>query len=220
MAVSKELVNVLACPKCLGPVRLSGDGSGILCARCQLQYPVRDEIPVMIVEEGISSGQVAFEEMSQASLKSVVTIQVVEGKDRGLEFTLPRGSCRALGRSLDDMESTQVFDTGGVVALDDTTKQLVLSYITQQFQQGQKVSGSAELAGPESLGTFQRLPDVALSDGSISRLHAMIFHGPSGVGVLDLVSKNGTFINGVEVESKLLKEDDIVTVGSSKLRLQ
>lgn len=218
MSISKELVSVLACPKCHGPVRLTVNETGLLCSRCQLEYPVRDDVPVMMVEEGLAAGQLAADEMSQAASAEHVTIEVVDGKSKGMEFTLSRGSCRAMGRSIDDMESTHVFDAGGVVALDDSTKQMVLSYITQQFQAAQPVSAS-EGGGKGDLGSFQRLPDVALSDGAISRLHAMMFYGPAGVGVLDLVSKNGTYVNGVEVESKLLKPGDVVSVGSTKLRL-
>jgi len=216
MAISKELVSVLACPKCHGPVRLTVNETGLLCSRCQLEYPVRDDVPVMMVEEGLAAGQLAADEMSQAASEESVTIEVVDGKSKGMEFTLSRGSCRAMGRSIDDMESTRVFDAGAVVALDDSTKQMVLSYITQQFQAAPPAS---ETGGKGDLGSFQRLPDVALSDGAISRLHAMMFYGPTGVGVLDLVSKNGTFVNGVEVESRLLKPGDVVSFGSTKLRL-
>ncbi|MBI4373307.1 MAG: FHA domain-containing protein, partial [Deltaproteobacteria bacterium] len=53
-----------------------------------------------------------------------------------------------------------------------------------------------------------------------SRLHAMVFYGDSGVGILDLVSKNGTFVGGVEIESRLLKKGDIVSIGSTKIRLE
>jgi uncharacterized protein YbaR (Trm112 family) len=51
MAVSKELMEILACPQCKGKVRLLEDQSAIVCERCQLAYPVRDEIPVMLIDE-------------------------------------------------------------------------------------------------------------------------------------------------------------------------
>ncbi|QQR79779.1 MAG: FHA domain-containing protein [Deltaproteobacteria bacterium] len=71
------------------------------------------------------------------------------------------------------------------------------------------------------MGGFVRDPDVQVRDISISRLNAMIFYDESGaIGILDLVSKNGTFVNGAEVESKLLKEGDLIALGSTKLRLQ
>jgi uncharacterized protein YbaR (Trm112 family) len=53
MPVDKELLEILACPSCRGDVELQADGSGewIVCLQCGLRYPVRDGIPVMLVEE-------------------------------------------------------------------------------------------------------------------------------------------------------------------------
>jgi len=53
MAISPELIEILRCPKCKSKVELKFDESGIKCtnSECALVYPVRDEIPVMIVEE-------------------------------------------------------------------------------------------------------------------------------------------------------------------------
>lgn len=219
MAISKDLLMVLVCPKCLGPVRSSSDGSGILCARCQVQYPVRDDVPVMVAEEAISARQAAAEEEMGRMFAGTVVCYAVEGKDKGLEVTIPQGCCRAVGRSLDDLEKTRVYDTGSTVDLDDSTKRLVLNYVTQQFQGAQAEPKEIGKKKTGDIGSFRRLPDVSLSDEATSRLHAMLFHGPNGVGVLDLVSKNGTFVNGVEVESKFLKEGDIITIGGTKLRI-
>jgi uncharacterized protein YbaR (Trm112 family) len=51
MALSKELLNILVCPQCKGEVRLSKDGGALLCDRCRLAYPIRDDIPVMLIDE-------------------------------------------------------------------------------------------------------------------------------------------------------------------------
>ena len=49
----------------------------------------------------------------------------------------------------------------------------------------------------------------------------MLFYDDSGlVGILDLVSKNGTYVNGAEVESKILKKGDLITVGGTKIRFE
>ena len=48
--VSKELLEILACPACKTPVRL--DDTFIVCDACGRRYPVRDGIPVMLIEEG------------------------------------------------------------------------------------------------------------------------------------------------------------------------
>lgn len=51
MALSRELLNILACPRCKGEVHGSVDGSVIVCPQCRLAYPVRDDIPIMLIEE-------------------------------------------------------------------------------------------------------------------------------------------------------------------------
>jgi uncharacterized protein YbaR (Trm112 family) len=44
-----ELLNLLACPACKTGVRL--DTIQLVCVQCQRRYPIRDGIPVMLVEE-------------------------------------------------------------------------------------------------------------------------------------------------------------------------
>jgi uncharacterized protein YbaR (Trm112 family) len=51
MAISKDLLDILVCPLCKAPVELKPDESGLKCVQCKRVYPIRDEIPVMLVEE-------------------------------------------------------------------------------------------------------------------------------------------------------------------------
>lgn len=51
MPISQELLNILACPKCKGDVRLNEAGDGLICDACKLLYEIRDDIPVMLVDE-------------------------------------------------------------------------------------------------------------------------------------------------------------------------
>jgi len=51
MAVSKELLEILVCPLCKTPVSLTPDQQGLKCATCRRVYPIRDDIPVMLVDE-------------------------------------------------------------------------------------------------------------------------------------------------------------------------
>jgi uncharacterized protein len=51
MAVSKELLDILACPKCKGDLRLTEAGDGLICEQCQLVYEIKDDIPIMLIEE-------------------------------------------------------------------------------------------------------------------------------------------------------------------------
>jgi uncharacterized protein len=51
MAVSQELLDILACPVCIKSVHLTPDGKGLKCEQCKRVYPIVDDIPVMLIEE-------------------------------------------------------------------------------------------------------------------------------------------------------------------------
>ncbi|WP_298268166.1 Trm112 family protein [Geobacter sp.] len=51
MAITKELLDILACPVCKGEVRLHESRDGLVCPACMLLYPVWEGIPVMLVDE-------------------------------------------------------------------------------------------------------------------------------------------------------------------------
>jgi uncharacterized protein YbaR (Trm112 family) len=49
--ISKELLDILACPKCKGPVEVTEKNAGLVCKSCRLVYEIRDDIPVMLIDE-------------------------------------------------------------------------------------------------------------------------------------------------------------------------
>jgi uncharacterized protein YbaR (Trm112 family) len=52
MAVSQELLDILVCPNCHGEVEYLPDEQLIVCTgECRYRYPVRDDIPVMLIDE-------------------------------------------------------------------------------------------------------------------------------------------------------------------------
>ncbi len=51
MAVSEELLKILACPKCKGELVMNGAKDGLICDGCKLLYEIRDDIPIMLIDE-------------------------------------------------------------------------------------------------------------------------------------------------------------------------
>jgi uncharacterized protein len=51
MAVAKELLDILVCPVCKTPVKMTDNQEGLKCSTCRRVYPVRGDIPVMLVDE-------------------------------------------------------------------------------------------------------------------------------------------------------------------------
>ena len=51
MAVSKELLEILVCPKCKGEIKLTDNEDGLACEACSLLYEIREDIPIMLIDE-------------------------------------------------------------------------------------------------------------------------------------------------------------------------
>jgi len=52
--IDKALLDILACPKCKGTIHYNDSHNGLICDACQLEYPIRDDIPVMLIDEAKS----------------------------------------------------------------------------------------------------------------------------------------------------------------------
>ena len=51
MAIDPKLLEILACPLCKTPVKLTAQGSGLKCEQCRRVYPIKDDIPIMLVDQ-------------------------------------------------------------------------------------------------------------------------------------------------------------------------
>ena len=51
MPIDPELLEILACPNCKTPVTLVKNGTALKCGQCNRVYPIKDEIPVMLIDE-------------------------------------------------------------------------------------------------------------------------------------------------------------------------
>jgi uncharacterized protein YbaR (Trm112 family) len=51
MAISKELLEILACPQCKGEVTLTPARGRLVCRNCKLLYAIKDDIPIMLIDE-------------------------------------------------------------------------------------------------------------------------------------------------------------------------
>jgi uncharacterized protein len=49
--VDKDLLDILVCPVCKKPLELKNDGQSLKCGECHRVYPIRDDIPIMLVDE-------------------------------------------------------------------------------------------------------------------------------------------------------------------------
>jgi uncharacterized protein YbaR (Trm112 family) len=51
MAINKELLDILVCPQCKGEICLNAAEDGLICDKCKLLYEIKDDIPIMLIDE-------------------------------------------------------------------------------------------------------------------------------------------------------------------------
>jgi len=51
MAVKQELLDILVCPKCKGDLILTEKSDGLVCEACRLKYEIKNDIPIMLIDE-------------------------------------------------------------------------------------------------------------------------------------------------------------------------
>jgi uncharacterized protein YbaR (Trm112 family) len=51
MTLSPELLAILVCPKCKGALEYREAESALVCPACKLRYPIREDIPIMLLDE-------------------------------------------------------------------------------------------------------------------------------------------------------------------------
>ncbi|MBN1272015.1 MAG: Trm112 family protein [Candidatus Aminicenantes bacterium] len=51
MPIDPKLLEILACPVCKTEIKLTADEKGLKCVKCHRVYPIRDDIPVMLIDE-------------------------------------------------------------------------------------------------------------------------------------------------------------------------
>jgi uncharacterized protein YbaR (Trm112 family) len=51
MSLSAQLLAILVCPKCKGEIEYREREGSLLCHACRLRYPVREDIPIMLIDE-------------------------------------------------------------------------------------------------------------------------------------------------------------------------
>jgi len=83
------------------------------------------------------------------------------------------------------------------------------------------VTGEGETSFPLTRDAYtigrHRNNDIVISDPKVSSFHARIDRSPEGYVIVDLKSRNGSYINGKRIETGLLKTGDEVRMGTARL---
>src|SRR5690242_15021591 len=112
--------------------------------------------------------------------------KVTAGPNDGDTVSVELGACRLIGRHLSENE-TAFIDRDGNRVLDAAAAGILSDHLKERSPQPTSAISSEGF----SVTAFERGSDIIFSDDAISRAHAMLFHDPTGVGIIDLASTNG-----------------------------
>lgn len=138
-------------------------------------------------------------------------LTVSKGPNEGDSLSVDLGSCRLIGRHLSEAE-TAFIDRDGNRVLDGAAAEIVTGHLKEKAPDTGTTGSSAF-----ETTAFERGPDIIFSDDSISRAHAMVFYDTNGVGIIDLASTNGTFVDKEQVSSAMVESGHTITIGKSML---
>jgi uncharacterized protein YbaR (Trm112 family) len=62
MAVDERLLAILVCPKCKADLVLTEKGDGLICNACRLKYEIKDDIPIMLIDQAIPLDKAGVDE--------------------------------------------------------------------------------------------------------------------------------------------------------------
>ena len=144
---------------------------------------------------------------------SRAVLKITAGPNKGDTLSVDLGACRLVGRHLSDSE-TALIDRSGNRVLDGAATSILSRHLKDRTP---PVAGQVD---DFSVSAFERGADIIFADDAISRAHAMVFFDTSGVGIIDLASTNGTFVNEQRITSQLVQDGDSITLGSSSFTVQ
>ena len=142
---------------------------------------------------------------------SKALLKIRTGEGSGDTLSIKQGICRLVGRHLSEGE-TAMIDRDGNRALGGAAKNILKQHLEKNTVNDEEAIDDAE---PTS--TFDRGADIILGDTATSRVHAMIFFDSTGIGVIDLASTNGTFVNDTQVNSTRVQENGVIRIGNTEL---
>lgn len=222
----KDHLPEFVCPSCQSERLLPTKEKIIICQSCLTGYKLVGEVPDFRIENSISFKKKIVEQ--KKGVNAVFTVML--GEDKNQSFDVKLGHCVVVGRKqarlFEESEHTVVAkpqDLSGPVYtnLDPSTQQLIERYLSRTTSTQDNVRRvSVAQAKEKLLGNFLRNPDFTLAESSVSRSHAVLYQDDTGVSILDLISKNGTYVNGCEVETARLKDNDVISFGTASLRVR
>jgi pSer/pThr/pTyr-binding forkhead associated (FHA) protein len=140
-----------------------------------------------------------------------VVLEVDKGPNRGTKYELETRGYRAVGRA-SGPEVTVQLSKEGDRSLEPDDLRVVEEHLAKRGKKDESEGEAENLR----IGAYRRGRDILVDDDKISRKHAMFFLDDDGPSVVDLLSTNGTHVNGRKVDDSDLSDGDIVNIGKTR----
>jgi hypothetical protein len=142
----------------------------------------------------------------------VAVLVVIDGADVGGRFELRPGCFRVVGRG-PGMTGTHVVERAEQLRLEDEDHRRIAAHAARRAAPG--LQGTrGDTAG------YARDGDIEIDDDAVSQTHAIVFCDDAGLSVIDVDSRNGTWVNGDRVYEAVLVVGDLIRVGETRLELR
>jgi len=138
-----------------------------------------------------------------------VVVEVDKGANQGTRYEIEVRSYRAIGRAGGKDVTVQLSSEGDRI-LDADDLRRVEEHLAAR---NRPPSDDAEKL---RIGAFRRGRDILVDDEKVSRTHAMVFVDEEGPSIVDLLSTNGTLVNGKKVGDADLRDGDIINIGKTR----
>jgi pSer/pThr/pTyr-binding forkhead associated (FHA) protein len=148
--------------------------------------------------------------VGQPSVLMKVVLEVDKGTNQGTRYEIDVRCYRAVGRAGSVGEITIDLSEAGERVLDPDDLKRVEQHLAKRSP------GKIESQDKLRIGAFRRGHDILLADEKVSKTHAMIFMDEDGPSIVDLLSTNGTHVNGQKVSDADLHNGDIINIGKTR----
>ncbi len=218
-SLPRQYAEALICPSCGASRLIPTKEKIIICQDCFTGYRMQNGIPDFRLEYAIS-----FKNKLRGKAKGIhAVVTILMGEDKDKSFEVKYGHCIVMGRKINpdlNMDVTVVVKPAQMMYsnLDSHNQQLIEKYLSKG-QRKPIAPDQAYSPNNKLLGNFVRNPDFLVGDPSISRAHSVIYQDDDGLNLLDLFSKNGSFVNGYEVESCRLRHNDVISLGVVSMKV-
>lgn len=212
--IAPAVLDVICCPRCQGELKYAAKEHVLVCAACRLCFKsTENKVDLRLDYASVIKAGGKIMPVSEES----VTLKPVKGPAlsavRGAGLPLSKGSAVVIARQTEDADES---GKEGLLHLEehlaDSTQKILANFMVGPTKQ--RTTDIASCFG------FRRLPDCYVPDPAISKVHCLFFYDERGkLGVFDLLSRNGTYVNGKEIESCALAPGDVVQFGNSVLKI-